>query len=441
MGNAGLSIAGGLASRSAAIDASATNPGQSVTIGISATGSVLSLLDSGISATALLPRYAGFNLTNAGQISGTNGAFLYADTVRIMNSGLISGSTADALTISASGAKEIQNTGTLMGITGVYSEGGGTDLVLNSGLISGTVTALDLDDSRTTVVNAGTIVGLVLLNSGDDQFDGTAGRQGRVSGGIGNDYLRGGAFDDFLDGGDNNDLLTGGGGDDLLYGGLGRDRMFGNAGADEIIGGSLGAVSYGGAGEDTLRGDEGADLLYGGSEDDTITGGVEADSLWGGDGHDALYGGDAADAIWGGQGDDDATGGFGNDVFRTGQGDDTVSGEFNNDTIFGGAGDDLLRGQAGADRLIGGAGDDTLSGGDLRDTFVFTRGHGNDIIADFAVGDVLDLTGFAFGARADVYARVQVQTAGMLFDLTDIGGGTILLSQFTIALDDTDFLI
>ena len=43
-------------------------------------------------------------------------------------------------------------------------------------------------------------------------------------------------------------------------------------------------------------------------------------------------------------------------------------------------GDDLIQGFYRQDTLDGGMGDDTLNGGELRDTYIFDVGYGNDTI-------------------------------------------------------------
>lgn len=57
----------------------------------------------------------------------------------------------------------------------------------------------------------------------------------------------------------------------------------------------------------------------------------------------------------------------------------------------------------GADNVInGGKGDDLLIGGAGNDTFVIAKDEGNDIIADFSAGDVVQLDGFGLTGFADL---------------------------------------
>ncbi|WP_373707131.1 calcium-binding protein, partial [Neisseria dentiae] len=52
----------------------------------------------------------------------------------------------------------------------------------------------------------------------------------------------------------------------------------------------------------------------------------------------------------------------------------------------GGEGNDKLYGNSGSDTLTGGTGNDYLSGGGEADTYVFAKGHGQDVISDYSGG-------------------------------------------------------
>jgi Ca2+-binding RTX toxin-like protein len=109
-----------------------------------------------------------------------------------------------------------------------YSGYGAVNLV-NSGLLDGRV-ELGLVNDRVT--NSGTITGAIRLFDGDDIFDGHAGRQADVHGGLGNDRLTGGSGGDLLFGDEGNDILQAGGGNDRLAGGSGADTFIFTAPAD-----------------------------------------------------------------------------------------------------------------------------------------------------------------------------------------------------------------
>lgn len=81
------------------------------------------------------------------------------------------------------------------------------------------------------------------------------------------------------------------------------------------------------------------------------------------------------------------------DRFNGDVGDDSVAAGAGNDTLLGGAGNDTLSGGDGNDILEGGDGDDVLFGGTGNDTFVVAPTSGNDVVADFVLGeDLFDAT-------------------------------------------------
>ncbi|PIT34661.1 calcium-binding protein [Snodgrassella alvi] len=115
---------------------------------------------------------------------------------------------------------------------------------------------------------------------------------------------------------------------------------------------------------------------------DIIKGSSKADTLFGYDGDDILYGYDGDDELNGGMGNDTIYGGDGNDILYGGNyyPDANRDGD---DYLDGGNGDDEIYGGGGHDTLIGGAGNDYLAGGDWEsDSYIFHKGHGQDIIED-----------------------------------------------------------
>ena len=268
-----------------------------------------------------------------------------------------------------------------------------------------------------------------------------------------------------------NDYLYGRGGDDELYGGAGNDTLNGGAGADRLSGGEgSDSASYAGSpagvtvrlhGPAPRGGDAEGDVfantvtfawtdggarvqaelpdiinLLGSDHNDVLAGDQRANRLSGGRGDDTIYGGPGGDdanrdTIGGGQGDDRLFGG---------RGDDVLYGDAGADVLKGGPGADKLWGGSGADVLDGGPGADALDGGIGTDTFIFAPGHGDDVITDFRNGqDVIDVSAFGLAGFDDLDVSARAQ--GALIDLTDHGGGTILLEEFHIAgLDAPDFL-
>lgn len=103
-------------------------------------------------------------------------------------------------------------------------------------------------------------------------------------------------------------LVSGGDGNDRIRGGLGHDTINGDSGDDVIFG-------Y-----------DGDDRLNGGMGNDSVHGGNGNDTLWGESGDDRLNGGDGDDVLFGGQGTDYLVGGKGADtyVFSLGEGEDTI---------------------------------------------------------------------------------------------------------------------
>ena len=99
--------------------------------------------------------------------------------------------------------------------------------------------------------------------------------------------------------------------------------------------------------------------------------------FYGSSGSEAMSGSEVPDELNGEGGDDLIEGRGGNDTLHGGAGDDELDGLAGNDALDGGSGDDTLR---------GGVGDDGLDGGPGSNTYVFSRGDGNDYIGNLAKG-------------------------------------------------------
>lgn len=264
-------------------------------------------------------------LANHGTMSGSASGVSVGASSRITNTGLIEGLNAFAIW-SPGNNVELVNHGTVIGYSGAVQlaqnaavtnhgtiasvDGGGLYLqsgkVFNFGTIAGGAASATSNDgigfnqnSASTVVNAGQILGDVVFKSAADTYKGRGDGhvEGTVLGGAGGDTLVGAALADTLSGQNGNDSLRGRGGDDVLKGGFGDDTL------------------RGGTGEDVLEGGNDTDILRGGGDDDALDGGGQADDLHGGQGDDTVDGGMGADVIRGGRGDDVLTGGQGADVF------------------------------------------------------------------------------------------------------------------------------
>ena len=220
--------------------------------------------------------------------------------------------------------------------------------------------------------------------------------------------------------------------DEDRQGGGGIDIMDLGGGADTANAGRGYNIILGGSDDDNLISAGFLDDVFGGSGDDTIT--VTGSDAWvfGGTGNDTIYGGDGA---------------FTFDLLFGGDDDDTIHGRGGTDLIYGGEGNDTIDGGEGNDYIFGGAGDDNLTGGSGADTFYFSDGHGTDTIRDFnaADGDKINLIGFDETITwAQVSGKITTVTdensvvTGVQIDLSDWGGGTIILDGITDVNDVTE---
>lgn len=247
------------------------------------------------------------------------------------------------------------------------------------------------------------------------------------------DDMTGSAFADALVGDLHANVLSGRGGDDTLAGLAGADQLIGGPGLDTAdYSASDAAVTvrlhtltaYGGHAQgDTFP--ETVSVSYLGAD-----GVVHSDIL---PDIENLAGSDFADILAGDRRDNVLNGGAGDDTLYGGPGG-------GDDLMLGGEGDDTIFGGQGADTLVGGAGSDRLVGGPGADTFVFAPGHGADTINDFTVGvDGIDLT--AFDLPDNYQLEVVLQDDGMLLDLTEVNGDTVLFTGLDIAPESGDYII
>lgn len=206
----------------------------------------------------------------------------------------------------------------------------------------------------------------IVGTDGDDFIRGTPDRDviwgGRgddtILGSLGNDLLCGGPGADLIHGGRGNDEVDGGAGDgDRVIGDLGDDKILGGAGAGDEVAGDLGIdiVNGGPGNEDLVHGDYGWDRMSGGAgKGDIASFGTDVAAangagVWAslarhrayGDGHDKLFGFESLEGS----------------AFR-----DTLIGNGQGNVIDGGPGDDKLLGGGGPDTLQGGQGSDGCQG-------------------------------------------------------------------------------
>jgi Ca2+-binding RTX toxin-like protein len=305
------------------------------TLVIGETGIVRSLNYGGNSALYMIGSSS--VLQNAGEVTGTWGAFLQDFTNSVVqNTGLIAGSTQEGLYFTGSENVSVDNSGIISGARGIRfinsygtvtnsGEIRGTGLaeaaidadtangslnILNTGLIiSAGSTAILLDTFDDMVVNAGTIVGDVFLDAGNDTFDGRGGHvSGEVHGGAGDDsyYISeaGLVIVENADEGDDTVFsalaeyeLPDNVENLVLLAGFGNTAGAGNALNNTIRGFSESNEMFGGGGQDFLYGRGGADMLDGGSGNDVLLGGAGADQLIGGAGIDRAQYSDATAGV------------------------------------------------------------------------------------------------------------------------------------------------
>ncbi len=257
------------------------------------------------------------------------------------------------------------------------------------------------------------------LYAGDDTIEG-ANDSERLRGYAGNDVIDGNRGDDRINGDEGDDTITGGRGLDSIFGGAGNDVIDGNAEMDRL---------EGGAGDDTLRGGAGEDTVSGGSGDDLVDGGDDDDLLVGDEGIDTLLGGAGDDRMVDANVPRDDGPGW--SVMDGGAGDDTLIFE-GGSTVTGGDGadtfslyDDLFDDNVtqitdfdpAVDRLQLSLGVNETSGGELRlETWEDGTGadlyYGDDLIAEIAGGQDLDLSSIDVFIELDEETEVERFTAG-----------------------------
>lgn len=110
---------------------------------------------------------------------------------------------------------------------------------------------------------------------------------------------------------------------------------------------------------------------------------------------------------------------------------------------FGNSLDNIISGSSSRQTFDGGDGNDVLTGGGGADTFIFTRGNGSDLIADFGADDTVRLNSYGFTSFEQLSSHFIQEGANLRIDL---GGGESLLlagttpdelraDQFALSLD------
>jgi Ca2+-binding RTX toxin-like protein len=313
---------------------------------------------------------------------------------------MIGTSTAQTVTIAATGRIETANDGSIIDADGVILDGVGSVLT-NAGTIVAQGSGASLfvrDAGTTTVTNSGFMSGIVAgvwnkFGSGTLNFTNTGTVESpnfAVLGGLGSDnVVNKGMLDGAVSLGEGNDLYDG-------RGGTVTGRVSGDNGDDRFILGTGVETIDGGYGNDTLDfSAESAGIIVALFNPATNTGSAAGDTFIS---IETLIGSGFADRL---------------------------SGDARNNTLQGGGDRDRLSGGGGDDVLIGGQGRDTLVGGLGADVFMFrAQSDRGDVIADFdsAVEHIL-LEGSAFGygvyEGAVAAADFVISTANAALDASD----------------------
>ncbi len=237
--------------------------------------------------------------------------------------------------------------------------------------------------------------------------------QTEISGTEGNNTLNGSNFADLINGEAGNDVLEGKQGDDTLTGGTGDDILFGGGIGDQVSNGNDTYIWSRGDGDDGI-GDYASSLT---EVDRLVLTDVDSDKVLLVRPKDSvdlkivvLNDDGANDVITVDRRFEDPTKGYGIEVIEFANGviwtlndilsntvvlgttsNDTINGTAYSDNLLGEAGNDILGGKGGNDTLTGGTGNDILLGGGVgdqtsngSDTYVWSRGDGDDAIGDYA---------------------------------------------------------
>ncbi len=104
-----------------------------------------------------------------------------------------------------------------------------------------------------------------------------------------------------------------------------------------------------------------------------------------------------------------------------------IIGTENDDYLDGGKGKDTIYGNDGNDTIVGGKGNDILYGGEGDDIFVYKKGDGNDKIADYAEGDVINISGDTV-SEIDKNGENIIFTLGSANKITVTGGSDEIIT-------------
>jgi len=334
----------------------------------------------------------------------------------------------------------------------------------------------------------------------DDRLYGDDGENNNLSGGDGNDTIKGFGGFDYISGGDDDDTLSGMNGDDAIVGGPGHDYLNGGSGNDGMIG-DLGDDTYivdsnldsiseaGGEGYDTVRASVTYELHDGNDIEvleTTNPNGTAAISLTGNETGNHIIGNNGQNVLYGAGGLDQLEGRGGNDIYLVvdatttivesgGQGDDwvitvvsyalTAGADIERFTAAPEVGPMDLTGNSSGNIITGNEFANTIVGGGGSDFFVFNAAldaaSNVDTLSDFTVAaDTISLENDIFTVLADgslaadrfvVGTGAQdandnivydIDTGALFYDSDGIGGASaIQFAQLNpgVALTHLDF--
>lgn len=249
-----------------------------------------------------------------------------------------------------------------------------------------------------------------------------------------------------------NDTLTGGPKNDNLYGDEGKDKLYGNRGDDYLYGGTEDDELYGEGDKDVLYGEGGSDILNGGSDRDMMYGGPDNDSYFVDNANDTVteYFNEGIDVVRSSvtftlgenvehlvlDNNGSPINGYGNNL------DNIIIGNSAANYLSGNYGKDVLAGSDGNDTLVGGNGDDRLIGGTGADTFVFySPSEGIDTISDWEVGDLIQISGVAFGVTSNDEISQKIFYDGNTGALTTLNGTQFAILENKPVISDIGILI
>jgi Ca2+-binding RTX toxin-like protein len=235
-----------------------------------------------------------------GVVSDADGIILDGIGSSIINAGTIqSYGSAASLNVREGGTTTVTNSGDMTGrVAGIWHKFGlGTLVVTNTGTITSENHAILGGESSDLITNSGTMTGIVDLAGGNDVLDNRGGTiLGDILGGTGNDLFYLGTTAEDIDGGEGIDTLdlsavTTGVTIDLTNPAANK----GSTAVGDIFAGI--EVILGTTRADVIVGDDGANQFVGNGGSDNLSGGNGSDTLDGGKSKDILAGGSGADAF------------------------------------------------------------------------------------------------------------------------------------------------